>query len=271
MTLRAVRGGTGSGSGDASTSDPLSQFAATTSAQLRGVISDEQGDGPLLFAGLPVTLSANTNLTKTTHGSGRVITIDTASTMTIQDDTAGGTASGDSFYGIFTGTSGTVVFQNESTGTASVVTAGAGKSLTGYPGQEFSFTHTPTAHTWVGGFDAPDVLVFAVGDETTAITTGTAKVSFRFPYVGRLVGVRASLTTASSSGTPTVDINEAGTTMLSTKLTIDANELTSTTAASAAVISDASFADDALGTIDIDTAGTGAAGLKVALYMVRAS
>lgn len=100
-------------------------------------------------------------------------------------------------------------------------------------------------------------------DETTAITTGTAKVTFRAPFAFTVTAVRASLTTGSSSGIPTIDINEAGTTILSTKLTIDANELTSVTAATQAVISDSAIANDAQITIDIDVAGTGAAGLKV--------
>ncbi len=114
-----------------------------------------------------------------------------------------------------------------------------------------------------------EVIVVTVSDETTAITTGTAKVTFRMPFAMTLTAVRASLSTASSSGTPTVDINEGGSTILSTKLTIDASELTSTTAATAAVISDTSLADDAEITIDIDTAGTGAKGLKVALIGYR--
>lgn len=114
-----------------------------------------------------------------------------------------------------------------------------------------------------------EVLMIAVSDETTAITTGTAKVTFRMPFALTLTGVRASLTTASSSGTPTVDINEGGSTILSTKLTIDASEKTSTTAATAAVISDSALADDAEMTIDIDVAGTGAAGLKVYLIGTR--
>ena len=41
------------GGGDALTSSPLSQFAATTSAQLAGVISDETGTGLLVFATSP--------------------------------------------------------------------------------------------------------------------------------------------------------------------------------------------------------------------------
>ncbi|MGD9613852.1 MAG: beta strand repeat-containing protein [Alphaproteobacteria bacterium] len=103
---------------------------------------------------------------------------------------------------------------------------------------------------------------FAVSDETTDITTGTAKITFRAPCALTVTAVRASLSTASSSGLVTVDINEGGTTILSTKLTIDANEKTSTTAATAAVISDTSLADDAEITVDIDGAGTGAKGLK---------
>lgn len=115
-----------------------------------------------------------------------------------------------------------------------------------------------------------ETLIVAVGDETTAITTGTAKVTFRMPFAMTLTSVRASLTTASSSGIPTFDINENGTTILSTKLTIDASEKTSTTAATPAVISDTALANDAEITIDIDVAGTGAAGPKIYLLGTRA-
>ena len=84
--------------------------------------------------------------------------------------------------------------------------------------------------------------VIACSDESTALTTGTAKVTCRAPCAMTVTAVRASLATASSSGVPTVDINEGGTTILSTKLTIDASEKTSTTAATAAVISDTAIA-----------------------------
>lgn len=90
------------------------------------------------------------------------------------------------------------------------------------------------------------------------------------PFAMVVTAVRASLTVVSSSGNPTVDINEGGTTILSTKLSIDASELTSTTAATPAVISDPNLADDAEITIDIDTAGTGAKGLKVWIIGTRA-
>ena len=45
--------------GDALTTNPLSQFAATTSAQLRGVISDETGSDALVFATSPTLVTPN--------------------------------------------------------------------------------------------------------------------------------------------------------------------------------------------------------------------
>lgn len=110
-------------------------------------------------------------------------------------------------------------------------------------------------------------IIIAASDETTALTAGNAKVTFRMPYAFTLAAVRASLAVVQSSGPIfTVDINENGSSILSTKLTIDNGEKSSTTAATAAVISDFSLNDDAEITIDIDQIGNGsAAGLKVIL------
>jgi hypothetical protein len=127
-------------------------------------------------------------------------------------------------------------------------------------------TNVP-ALTLVG---APCEIGVAVSDESTAITTGTAKLTFRMPYAMTLTAVRASVNTVSSSGNPAIDLNEAGVSVFSTTLTIDANEKTSTTAATPAVISDSALADDAEMTVDIDTAGTGAKGLKLWLIGTRA-
>jgi hypothetical protein len=118
-----------------------------------------------------------------------------------------------------------------------------------------------------GNLATPFELVVAASDEGTALTTGTAKITFRMPRAVTLTAVRASLTTAQASGSIfTVDINEAGTSILSTKLTIDNTEKTSATAATPPVISDTALADDAEITIDIDQIGDGTAkGLKVML------
>ena len=114
-------------------------------------------------------------------------------------------------------------------------------------------------------------IVISASDETTDLTTGTAKTTFRMPFAMTLTAVRASVNTAPTGATLTVDINEGGTSILSTKLTIDAGEKTSTTAAAAAVISDSALADDAEITIDIDQIGSTAAGkgLKVTLIGTR--
>ena len=112
-----------------------------------------------------------------------------------------------------------------------------------------------------------EVILLACSDETTALTVGTGKVTFRCPFAFTITGVSASVTTAPVGSTIICDINEAGSTILSTKLSIDASEKTSTSAASAAVISDANIAADAEITVDIDQIGssTAGAGLKVKL------
>lgn len=61
--LQVNAGGTGytfttiSGGGNALTSNPLSQFAATTSAQLAGVLTDETGTGSAVFATSPTLVT----------------------------------------------------------------------------------------------------------------------------------------------------------------------------------------------------------------------
>ena len=116
-----------------------------------------------------------------------------------------------------------------------------------------------------------EVIIIAASDEITNLTTGAAKVTFRMPFAMTVSSVRGSLSTAQGSGNAlTVDVNENGTSILSTKLTFDNNEKTTTTAAAAAVLSDTSLADDAEITVDIDQVGAaGARGLKITLTGTR--
>jgi len=113
-----------------------------------------------------------------------------------------------------------------------------------------------------------EVIAIACGDETTATAAATAVVTFHMPYAFTLTGVKAGVTTAPVGSVLTVDINEAGTTILSTKITIDASEKTSGTAATAAVISDTALADNALMTIDVDGVGSGTAGAGLKVYLI---
>jgi hypothetical protein len=113
-------------------------------------------------------------------------------------------------------------------------------------------------------------LTYALSDELTPLSAASSTIPasvFRLPFPITLTGVRASLTTAGSGSVVRVDIHESGTTVLSTTLTIDAGEKTSTTAATPAVISDATLADDAEIELFMTARDSGnvATGLKVTL------
>lgn len=116
----------------------------------------------------------------------------------------------------------------------------------------------------------PFELLVAITDETSAPVAGSNKISFRMPFAGVLNEVRLSASVAQTSGSIiTVDINESGSTILSTKLTLDNGEKTSLSA-TPPVISDSTLADDAELTFDIDQVGDGTArGLKVLLKGIR--
>ena len=114
----------------------------------------------------------------------------------------------------------------------------------------------------------PQSIIVAASDESTAITVGTAKTTFRTPYPLQILAVKASLTTAGgTSGTTTIDINDDGTSILSTKLTIDQGELTSVTAATSYVLATTGYTilPDSSMTIDVDAVSGGGTetGLKI--------
>ncbi len=154
---------------------------------------------------------------------------------------------------------GTEILEIEQGGTSAQVTAQDIADLAGGGGAVTSVNGD------TGAVIVPVPIGVACSDETAALTTGSAKVTFRMPFAMTLQSVKASLTVAQTSGPiVTVDINEGGASILSTKITIDNTEKTSTTAATPPVISDTSLADDAEMTIDIDQIGDGTAkGLKV--------
>lgn len=123
------------------------------------------------------------------------------------------------------------------------------------------------------GSDVLETAIIACSDETSSITTGTAKATFRMPWAATLVAVKAGLTTAPTGSTAVFDINKNGTTVLSTKLSVDAGEKTSYTAATPAVISVSSFAIDDEVTFDFDQVGStiAGAGVKITLFFTRAA
>ena len=95
---------------------------------------------------------------------------------------------------------------------------------------------------------------------------------YAFTLKAGAAGITASCNQAPTGAILTVDVNEAGSTILSTKLTIDISETTSTTAATPVVISDLNLAANALMTVDIDQIGSTNAGtgLKITLIGQKA-
>jgi hypothetical protein len=103
------------------------------------------------------------------------------------------------------------------------------------------------------------------GDLTSNLTVA-ANVGYRpSPRAFTLIGARAFVLMASTSGVVTVDVKVNGSSIFSTLLTIDANERSSQSAATPAALSLGSVPSDALVTVDVTTAGTGAKGLVVTL------
>jgi hypothetical protein len=111
----------------------------------------------------------------------------------------------------------------------------------------------------------------ALGDEETVLSAASTSVpvaTFHMPYAFTLTDVKVGCTVAGTGAALlTVDVHEAGTTVLSTKVTVDATEKTSGTATTAAVISDSALAVDSLIEIFVDVIDTDnvAAGVKVYL------
>jgi len=108
-------------------------------------------------------------------------------------------------------------------------------------------------------------------DETTDLITGTSKVTFRAPYDFTITDIKASLTSAATGSSLIADVNVNGSSILSTKLSIDAGEKTSKTAAVPPVLSSTTLTDDDEISVDIDQVGStfGGRGLKIYILGYR--
>mgnify|MGYP003677501382 CR=1 FL=1 len=138
---------------------------------------------------------------------------------------------------------------------------------------------TSTGLSWEDPAETPqqESFIIAASDESTALTTGTAKVSWRMPYAFTLnagaAGITASCNQDPSGAILTIDVNEAGTTIMNNvnKLQIAIGSTTSVGGV-APVLTDVALAANALMTVDIDQIGSGDAGtgLKITLIGVKA-
>ena len=236
-----VLGTPSSGTLTSCTGLPITGLASGSSSNLAGVISDETGSGSLVFATSPTLVTPALG----TPASG---TLTNCTFPTLNQSTTGSSAS-------CTGNSATVTTNANLTGdvtsTGNATAIGAGVIV---------LADIATAAK-------TESLIIAAGDETTALTVADGKTEFQMPYAFTLTDVRATLTTAgSTSGVTTIDVEDDGASIFSTLLTIDSTEKTSTSAATAAVISGATIADGSIMKINVDVLSGGAteAGLKIA-------
>jgi hypothetical protein len=97
------------------------------------------------------------------------------------------------------------------------------------------------------------------------VVTGTDLYRVVVRSAFTVTNVYAHSNTSPTTTGLTFDVNEGGSTILSTKLTVDATEPDSSTAATAAVISDTAIAANGVLSVDVDSADSGntAAGAEV--------
>ncbi len=181
-------------------------------------------------------------------GSG-VLTVDPNSTETIRDDTGSHT---------------TAAFAQGEGGI--FMCDGAGFLLMRFRNRADLKTYFDTLYAPIA---LPVSFQLSCSDLTNSLATGTGVGYFRAPHAFTLTGVRASVIVAPTGGTLlTVNIKKNGTTVLSTQLTFDASEKTTTTAATPAVISVSAIADDDEITIDIVSVGSTIAGKGLVVSLI---
>jgi hypothetical protein len=143
----------------------------------------------------------------------------------------------------------------------------ASPTFTGTPAAPTAATTTNTTQLATTAFvqqeiDARiEVYVVPFSDETTPLTASANKRTFHWPYsTTTITAVWVGLTTVQSSGSIlTIDVHKNGTTILSTKVTVDNGEDTSLIPATPPVISVSSITEGDKVTIDIDQIGDGTA------------
>lgn len=166
--------------GDALTANPLSQFASTTSAQLRGVINDKTGTGALVFA------SGATFAGTTTFGNG--ILFDTSTTSRLFSSTtvryqSNATAVQHRFINDI-GSSLTDTLVEMSTSSGSLAANGKMLNIVGNAGTTLCMTVLATGNAGFG-IVLPTEKVDVVGNikATGTITGGIAATSGTFAVV----------------------------------------------------------------------------------------
>lgn len=203
------------GGGNALTSNPLSQFAATTSAQLAGVISDETGSGALVFANTPTLVTPVLGVATATSVNKVAITAPaTSATLTLADGSTLATSGANSITLTSSGatnvtlpTSGTLTTTSNK---LSVFAATSSSELAGVISDETGsgslvFANTPTLVT-------PDIgVATATTVNKVTITAPASAATLTIANNGSLITSGGHSLTFTTIGTTTVTLPTSGT------------------------------------------------------------
>lgn len=204
-TLVSIPGG-----GDALTSNPLSQFAATTSAQLLGVISDETGTGSLVFSTSPTLVTPDLGTPSAvvlTNATGTAASLTAGTCTTIPTLSGDVTSSGntttiaagavDIAMLSATGTpSGTTYLRGDNTW---ATIAGGGDALTTNPLSQFAATTSAQLLGVISDETGTGALVFATSPTLVTPALGTPSSGVLTNCTGTAAGLTAGTVTTNAN------------------------------------------------------------------------
>jgi hypothetical protein len=241
---------TGTVTNGALTTGTLAQFAATTSSQLAGVISDETGSGALVFGTSPTlttptlgVASATTinKVTLTTPATGSTLTIADGKTLTASNTL---TFTGTDASSVAFGTGGTVAYTANKlsvfAATTSAELAGVISDETGSGALVFG-----TSPSFTTGIDAASATMALFDTTATTINFAGAATTGNFGY-----DATAASTTNISTGavaaatTKTVNLGTGGAASSTTNINIGSS-VGGTTAIASPTVTFAGLADTA--------------------------
>jgi hypothetical protein len=110
--------------------------------------------------------------------------------------------------------------------------------------------------------------VIACSDESTDLVIGDDKAQIRLPFQFELTSISANVNTAPTGSTISIQVQEDGSDILSTPITIDVSETTSESAATPPVISDSTLAANSIISIDLDQIGSSTAGTGLKINLI---